>query len=100
MTLRIFLAVPALALAAPALAQDLPYRMVGWHGGWGMMFFGPAFMLLSIAGIVALVVWLLRGSGQAPPSSGRTPVDILKERFARGEIDAKEFEERRKILER
>jgi len=28
----------------------------------------------------------------------RTPVDILKERFARGEIDKNEFEERRRVL--
>jgi putative membrane protein len=32
----------------------------------------------------------------APP--GRTPIDILKERFARGEIDKDEFEERRRVL--
>ncbi|MSO71176.1 MAG: SHOCT domain-containing protein [Alphaproteobacteria bacterium] len=76
--------------------------MYGWHGGWGMSFFGPLFMVFVIGGIVALTVWLVRGPAGAPPQHhrGRDPVDILKERFARGEIDKDEFEERRKILER
>jgi putative membrane protein len=71
------------------------------------MFFGPLFMILTlvvvIAAIVLLVQWLGGGSWQGvqrlqqmPPE--RTPLDILKERFARGEIDKKEFEERRKTL--
>ena len=34
-----------------------------------------------------------------PPRRAKTPMDILKERFARGEIDKEEFEERRRILE-
>jgi len=33
---------------------------------------------------------------QSPPT--RTPLDILKERFARGEIDKAEFEDRRRVL--
>jgi putative membrane protein len=94
-----FMALTLLA-AAPALAQEAPYRMYAWHGGWGMMLFGPLFMILIVAGIVALAVWLLRGGAQPPATPGRNSVDILKERFARGEIDKTEFEERRKILER
>ncbi len=33
----------------------------------------------------------------APPPP-RTPLDILKERFAQGEIDKEEYEERRRVL--
>lgn len=73
-----------------------------WGGGWGGMFFGLIMMLLVIAAIVAVVVLVVRvlggaGSGTARPS-GKTPTDILEERFARGEIDAEEFEERRRVL--
>jgi putative membrane protein len=60
------------------------------------------FLAVLIAAVVILVRWL-GGSWQgtlpthhAPP--GRTPLDILKERFARGEIDKDEFDERRRIL--
>lgn len=70
------------------------------------MIFGPLAMLLMLAFVIAVVVLLVRWNG-APghgassmhyPPAGRTPVDILKERFARGEIDKNEFEERRRIL--
>jgi putative membrane protein len=68
------------------------------------MIFGPLMMILFVATIVVLVVVALRWLGstghgvppQAPP--GKTPLDILKERFARGEIDREEFEERRRVL--
>ena len=73
-----------------------------WDGGYGM-FFGPVFMILTlvvvIAAIVLLVQWLGGGSWQgAQKPAGPAPLDILKARFARGEIDKKEFEDRRKVL--
>ena len=78
-----------------------PHMM--WDGGlW--MFFGPLMMIVFIAAIVAVVVLMVRwlggpGHGTAPhPPPSRTPLDILKERFARGEIDKEEFEERRRTL--
>lgn len=80
-------------------------QMMGWGGGWSAMIFGPLFMILVLAVLIAAVVLLVRWlggpwQGTLPPSSqtGRTPLDILKERFARGEIDKEEFEERRRIL--
>ncbi len=73
-----------------------------WGGGW-WMFFGPLTMILFLGAIVALVVLLVRwlggyGPGYPDRPPGRMPLDILKERFARGEIDKAEYEERRRVL--
>ena len=72
------------------------------------MFLAPFVMLLALIGIVALIVWLVRvvshgthhhGYGYGPPR-GRGAIDILEERFARGEIGKEEFEEKRKLIGR
>lgn len=70
----------------------------GWHGG---MFVGFLMMILFVAIIVVLVVLAVRwiGGGAPPAATGRTPQDVLKERFARGEIDAGEYAERKKLLD-
>jgi putative membrane protein len=49
---------------------------------------------------VLVVAWVLRAFGLGWQSRGneRTPLDILKSRFARGEIDKAEYEERRQFL--
>lgn len=70
-----------------------------WDGGW--MFFGPLTMIAFVAVIVGVVVLLVRGlgghrSGAAP--SEDNALHILQERFARGEIDKEEYEERRRSL--
>lgn len=79
----------------------------GWYEGTHSMFFGPLFMILGFAAVIAVIVFLIRwlsgpwNGAQPPyrPPSTRTPLDILKERFARGEIGKEEFEERRRLLE-
>ncbi len=71
-----------------------------WNGGWwgfGMMFMSLLFLALIVVGVV-LVVRSFSHGGQAPPRSDGRALDILDERFARGEIDPKEYEERRSIL--
>ena len=80
-------------------------HMMGWGGGWYAMIFGPLFMILFLAVLVAVVAMLVRWLGGpwqgAMPhhlSPPRTALDILKERFARGEIDKAEFEDRRRVL--
>ena len=75
----------------------------GWHhnmmgGGWGifMFIFMLIFVGLVIAGIVVLVRYLSANT-RSKPSEGA--LEILKRRYARGEIQKAEFEEKRKDLE-
>lgn len=75
----------------------------GWGLGYGMMGgFGWVFMLLVVVIVVALMVGLLRDVFE--PRRGRhggvsrTALDLLDERYARGEIDAEEYKRRRTDL--
>lgn len=75
-------------------------HMGGW--GWGGMVFGPLMMIVLIAVVVVVIVLVMRfmgvgGAGRASPAGG-TALDILESRYARGEIDREEFEERKRIL--
>jgi putative membrane protein len=73
----------------------------GWDG-WGSGFWMFGGLLLMI-GVVALVVWAVMtlSRGGQPPNrdwSRPTPTEILRERFARGEISEQEFEQAKKVL--
>jgi putative membrane protein len=75
-----------------------------WNGGWYGMIFWPFLMIIFIGITVAVVVLIVRWLGGSTPgrgsstSSAKDPHDILKERFARGEIEKEEYEERRQVL--
>jgi putative membrane protein len=65
------------------------------------MVFGPIMMIASIVLTVLIIAWALRAFGLGWQSDSReksTPLDTLKHRFARGEIDRAEYEDRRKML--
>jgi len=78
----------------------------GWSGEhpmmWSGMFMGPVMMILMVVIIVVAVVVVLKmfGFGAHTGSSGAhdRSLAILNERFAKGEIDKAEYEERKKAL--
>jgi putative membrane protein len=89
--------------SATAVAQQQPgfYHGPGmmWNGGWFGMIIGLLMTIFFVAAVVVLVVAATRwfqssGSQQRsyPPAEPgtKTALDILKERFARGEIDKAE----------
>lgn len=66
--------------------------MMGWIGGGSMMII---FWVLFIA----LIVWIVREVGSrhsCTTHSGSSALNILKERYARGEITKEEFESKKK----
>ena len=77
--------------------------MYGWWDGapWYGMVLGPIMMIVFVVLTVLIIAWALRAFGlrwQSDSQRADTPLDILKHRFARGEIDRADYEERKKLL--
>jgi len=79
--------------------------MTMWHCDEGMawwMVFGGAWMLVFWAAAIALVVWGIRKLTErrdTGPTTGKSdPLDIAKERYAKGEISKEEFDQIKKDL--
>ena len=71
-----------------------------WSEYWPMpwMFLGPMLMVIFVGVCITMMFYMMRG-GMMHRHRQRDAIDILKERFARGEIDEKEYEERRRVLQ-
>ena len=95
------------AMLPTAVAADPPadwqgrYDHMMWGGGYGMV--GGLMMLLFWGVVIVLIVLAVKWftENQAGGHRGRRDaIDILRERFAAGEIDEEEFDRRKKALER
>ena len=112
MQFMVFLSIPL--IGTHASAQTGQYGGYGGYGGWGM---GPGMMggygmgwfggilmivfwVLIIVGLVFLIKWLIQSTGRDRTigSGGNRSLEILKERYAKGEIDKEEFESKKKDL--
>jgi putative membrane protein len=70
-----------------------------WGGWWGLVML--AAMFLFWGGLIWVVIYAIRGFARPGDPRPRqiSAIEVLEERFARGEIDRDEFEERRRVLE-
>lgn len=71
--------------------------------GWGGHGFGGVFMVVFWILVVVGIIFLVRGFGSRSGASGRgesteSALDILKRRYAKGEMNKSEFEEKKKDI--
>ncbi len=97
----------AAAVLTPAAVQAQTYGNHAhyWDGGWGWghMIFGPLVMIVLVAVIIVLALLAVRWLGGGAAGRGGAPdrdtaLDILAERYARGEIDREEFQRKKQDL--
>ena len=73
----------------------------GMMGGYGSMFLVPIIIIVVIGIIVWAVVAATQKSGNSNDTTGHkteTPLDVLKRRYAQGEINKEEYEEKKRDL--
>ncbi len=72
-----------------------------FHDGFfmGGMWFGWIFWIVIIGLVVYLIIRFTNQSGGTSNYSNETPLDVLKKRYARGEITKDEFESMKKDLQ-
>ena len=73
-----------------------------WYMHEGMswwMAFGGVWMVIFWGGLIALIVWgIVNLSGRGDTTLKHNPLDIAKERYAKGEISKEEFSQLKKDL--
>jgi len=76
--------------------------MWGWpmmgFGGIGMIF-GFIFFVLIVIGVILLIVWLVRRTGYSiTDKTSIRSLEILKERYVKGELTKEQYENMKKEL--
>lgn len=70
----------------------------------GSMWFGGGFMWIFWILLFVILVWVVKAampsSGSKSSSTAESPLEILKKRYARGEIEEDEYIRRRNELEK
>jgi putative membrane protein len=72
-----------------------------WNGAWwdlGTALLGLVFLALVVAGIVLVVRSFSSGKPTEQQPEASRALNILEERFARGELNQEEYEQRRRVL--
>ena len=99
---RVILLIVALALSSTMggmMGPGMMWRGGGWMWGVGMWLGGLA-MLVFWGALIVGAILVVRHLGGMPGSEVRTsPLDILKRRYASGEITREQYEQMRKDLE-
>ena len=71
-----------------------------WMDWNAMGFFGWTMMILFWTAVLLVIIWVVRNLTTKPSPTTQTPLDLLERRFAAGEIDREDFEERKQLLSR
>ena len=101
----VLLVLPVVLLIAPMMGwATVGPGMMGGYGpgaagnGWGWLVMLGVMLLLAV--LVGLAVWALRRGGSIGPGAGNQndPLAILRQRYARGEIDREQYEQMKRDL--
>ncbi len=69
----------------------------GHMGGWGWL--AITAMAVMMGGLGWMMWSMMRGAGSSGRGSSEDPVEVLKTRYARGELTTEEFQERLRTIE-
>lgn len=92
----------AVAAGALAFTADLAFAQFGppWQSGWWFWWM-PAMRMVLVLGVIFLIAFVAFRMLRRPYGSrSAVALDILTERFARGDIDKAEYEDKRRTITR